>query len=346
MKRPIIFLFVAAVAILWSCSKIDRENLNLKQSLDRNINELNSALNVISSSAGYELLSGSTPSLKSETEYRDSITLDLVSGIYNFSPYPYRHHDFFIPYRLFKKTGESDSMIVHMPQKLAFRPYCLHNMDSRDSLLKKDFVITAYDYHYLYSWYYKYDYKLAADLTLDNQPMGTIDVVSTRNSDTGKSYSSSYTFEEGYEINVVFQSGDTTESSFSLMNEDGDILMKEATLWISNDSHKREKQYILSIGNIDIKRGSGIDSIQVYLDGVLQQTAGAKIVDDPDSDGSVCHHRDILLTFDDGTTVKLSELLDPVKETLKTLVDSLHSMKFASNVVDYIAISIYYHSQH
>ena len=119
--------------------------------------------------------------------------------------------------------------------------------------------------------------------------------------------------------------------------------MKETTIRIWRDYHNKEKQYILSVGNVDIVRSSGIDSIQVFLDGVLQQTAGAKITD-PDTEGSICHHRDILLTFDDGTTTNLSDLIQPAKETLGTLVDSMHSMRFAKNVVDYIAISIYYHS--
>ena len=66
------------------------------------------------------------------------------------------------------------------------------------------------------------------------------------------------------------------------------------------------------------------------------------ITDDSDTTGSVCHKRDILLTFDDGTTAKLSELMAPVKEQLKTLRESLHNMYFAKHIVDYIAFSIYY----
>jgi hypothetical protein len=345
MKRITSVILLAAIAA-WGCSKIENEKLNLKESLDRNIAELNQALDEISGSQGYQMLSGSTSSLKSEIEYRDSITLDLVSGKYVFSPYPKRYLDFFIPFRLFRKTAGSDSLIVTMPNKMAFRPYCLHNFSAPDTLLEKDFTIKAYDYHYYYSWYYRHDYKLAADFELDSEPIGSLDVVSLRNSETGKTYSSEYTFEEGYAINVAFQSGDTTESSFALVDEDDKILMKETRLWISNDTQKREKQYILTIGNIDIKRSTGIDSIQVYLNGELQENAAAVITDTDDSDGSVCHHRDILLTFDDGTTAKLSELIDPARDVLRILVDSLHSMNFAKNVVDYIAISIYYHSNH
>jgi hypothetical protein len=115
----------------------------------------------------------------------------------------------------------------------------------------------------------------------------------------------------------------------------------------TNDQfHHRERLYILTVGNVDIKRGSGLDSIQVYLNGVLQKHAGAKIIDSAGTDGSICHKRDILLVFDDGTTTNLSTLINPAKEALKTLVDALRSMNFAKNIVDYIAIGINYHFHH
>ena len=119
----------------------------------------------------------------------------------------------------------------------------------------------------------------------------------------------------------------------------------ESTLFIGNGFHKREKQYDLTIGNVEIKRGFGIDSIQVYQNGVLQKKAGAKITDSADSTGTICNKRDILLTFDDGTTAKLSTLISPALTQLKALVSSLHDMYFAENIVDYIAENIYFNSR-
>ncbi|HKK42251.1 MAG TPA: hypothetical protein VJ963_07570, partial [Bacteroidales bacterium] len=109
--------------------------------------------------------------------------------------------------------------------------------------------------------------------------------------------------------------------------------------------HKHERVYELSIGNVDIMRGYGIDSIQVYLDGILQKTAGAKITDNSDTTGTICGKRDILLTFDDGTTARLSDLIGPALTELKSLVTSLHDMYFAENVVNYVAINIYYNTR-
>jgi hypothetical protein len=75
---------------------------------------------------------------------------------------------------------------------------------------------------------------------------------------------------------------------------------------------------------------------------VLQQTAGARITDENEGDGSVCHRRDILLTFDDGTTEKLSELIGPALDTLGTLTGTMREMYFAKRIVDHLAFSLYY----
>jgi hypothetical protein len=77
---------------------------------------------------------------------------------------------------------------------------------------------------------------------------------------------------------------------------------------------------------------------------VLQKEAAAFITDDSDTTGTICHKRDVLLTFDDGTTAKLSKMINPALTSLRTLIDSLHSMYFAKNIVDYIAVSIYYNT--
>jgi hypothetical protein len=252
---------------------------------------------------------------------------------------------FFIPYRMFERTGESDLMVVNLPKELVFHPRSLHSVQEPDSVLKNDFTITASDYHFYYTWFNEFNYKLNSGFELDSEDLGSFDVVAAGSKDSGTSYTSEYTFAEGYTIGVGFESGDSSVSSFVLA-EGNDNLLKETHITVRQGHHRKERLYILTVGNVEIRRGTAIDSIQVFLDGVLQKEAGAKITDDTGSDGSFCHHRDILLTFDDGTTMNLSELLDPSREILRTLYDSLHSMKLAKNIVDYIAISIYYHSHY
>lgn len=228
----------------------------------------------------------------------------------------------------------------------------MHYYSGSEPLLKNNFTIAASDYHYYYTFWSRYDYKLKAALTVDSTDIGTLSILAMGESFYDQSCSSEYVFPEGYKITSGFESGDTSTYEFTLRDET-DLLLGETIVFIKGeyehddddferDGKPHEWMYTLSIGNIDLKKSSGIDSIEVYLDGVLQQTAAAVIVDSTGSDGSICHHRDILLTFDDGSTATLSELLDPALTQLKALVDSLRSMSFAKRIVDYIAFNIYY----
>jgi hypothetical protein len=346
MKKSVLAIAIVSGIIAGSCSRFENERLNLKQSVEKSVGDVNHAISVISGTRGYKILCADDDALKSETDFRDSITLNMVSGIYDFNPDLSEYHKFFIPYKLFERTGESDMMVVNLPQELVLHPRFLCTSPPADSVLKNDFTITASDYHFFYTWFNKFDYKLNAGFTLDSEDLGNYDAVASGNEESGISYSTEYSFTEGYTIGVSYESGDSSVSTFTLADGD-DILLKETKIRLRKGGfHNKERLYILTLGNVEIRRGTDIDSIQVYLDGVLQQEAGAKITDGTGEDGSFCHKRDILLTFDDGTTMNLSELLDPSREILRTLFDSLHSMKLAKNIVDYIAIGIYYHSQY
>jgi len=57
---------------------------------------------------------------------------------------------------------------------------------------------------------------------------------------------------------------------------------------------------------------------------------------------SVCHQREIQITFDDGTVSTVSSLISSSITDLSTLFTSLHDVYFAAYVVDWIAYDIYY----
>lgn len=345
MKKRIFIIAFFIGLIAWSCSKTDlgpTQNLTLKQTVENNANKVNDALIKISQTPGYQLMSVNDATIKSAESFTDSITLKLIAGIYDYQPDTlHQHFGFFHTFRLFKKTGTSDMMIVNLPELLVFHPWHLHNFEAADSVLKNNFTITASDYHYYYSSWNLFDYKISAGLTLDAVSQGSLDVSAAGDPTTGNSWSSAYSFTDGHKIEVRGQTGDTTQTSFALLNNT-DTLLKESVTFIRSGFQITERKYSLSIGNIEIRRSSGIDSIQVFVGGVLQKKAGAKITEGTDGSGSICGNRDIQLTFDDGTTTTLSALLNPSKTILKTLVSSLHSMFFAKNIVDYIAISIFF----
>jgi len=343
MKKNIIAVIVIMGVIAWSCSKVDSGNNGLKQSVEKGVADINRAVTKISSTAGYQLISMNEATAKSDFNLSDTIDMNDVSGIWDFQPDTiYRSHEF-CPYKLFLRTAESENMVINLPERMVFHPKHLHYYEPIDTVYPNNFTITATDYHIYMNWFHNYEYKLTAGLSLNDENAGNMDVSSTARSEHSIANTSRFNFTDGYSIAAVWQYGDTATSSFSL-TKGNDTLFKESNTFIGHEYHhmEMEKQYDLTIGAVEIKKTTGIDSIQVFVDGVLQQNAAEIITDDSDTTGSVCHKRDILLTFDDGTTEKLSDLIDPVREQLKTLRESLQNMYFAKHIVDYIAMSIYF----
>ncbi len=343
MKRNV-FIIAGIIALTaWQCSKSD--NLSLKESLEVNAEKINTAFGKIAASKGYQMLTVTEADAKSDEigGFRDSINLALIAGIYDFKPSgEITRHQYF-PVRLFEKTGTSDKLIVNLPEKLVFHPRYLHFYNLGDSLLKNNFTITATDYHFYYTWWQNTDYDLAAAFTLDSKDIGSMKISSAWDSGISGKYLKSFTFPEGYSIVQSGQTGDTARMIFAL-TQNTDTLLKESLTFTGQEHMRKEKKYVLSVGNVDIKRTTGIDSIQVYLDGVLQKKAGAKIINETDFNSSICYSRDIQLTFDDGTTKKLSDLISPSLETLKSLSRSLGDMYFSKRIIDFIAFSIYYNN--
>jgi hypothetical protein len=353
MKKIVVAMTVGFALMAWSCSKVDTANSGLRQSVEKGVADLSHAVSTISGTPGYQLLTLSDNVAKSDFAFNDTINMKMVAGIYDFQPDTVIRYHYFSPYRLFKKTGESENMVVNLPEMLVMHPRHLLFFNMKDTVYPNNFTITATDYHLYFNWWHNYEYKLTAGLTLDNVNAGSMDVSSTSTSEHSNSYSSSFTFKDGYHIATLWQDGDTATSSFYL-NQSSDTLFKETSTFIWHFEHENmgmmhhgnnaERHYDLTIGNVEIKKTAGIDSIQVFVGGVLQGHAAQIVTDLSDTTASVCYRRDVLLTYDDGTTAKLSELMAPVKEQLKTLRDSLRSMYFSKHIIDYIAYSIYFES--
>jgi hypothetical protein len=355
MKKKISVVILLVGLAAWQCSKLDNNKPDLKQSLMKSVDNVNTAIGKISGSKGFEMLTvnggagatgvvtGAGTDAKSVEffDLADSVTLDMVSGIYDFQPDASHHWHYFFPISLFKKSGTSNHMIVNMPQRMMFRPKYLFNFGMNDSILKNNFTIDASAYHSIHKGWYSSDYNLVASFTYEKASIGDCEINSHANPGNGNNFTSEFNFPEGYNITVEQTAVDTARSSSFALKDKDDVLLKETSVITKTGNHMFEKQYILTIGNVDIKRSTGVDSIQVYLDGVLQQKAAVKIVDETaDEDKSICHSRDLLITFDDGTKANLSVLINPARETLKTLVSSLGEMYFARHIVDYIAMSI------
>ncbi len=358
MKRNVILISTAIVfsVLMWQCSENGNSvnpaaNMSLKESLNGGVEKVNQAINAITQTEGYQVLmmnnGGSVKSTADNINFQDSITFNDVKGVYEFQPMETGFDMGHKMFRLFTKTGDSSLFVVRLPEEFAMHPHRLHDISFNDSTLNNNFVITASDYHYYFSMGFLYDYKLMAGIDVDSVNIGNLNIQSKRISSSDYNYNSKYSFDNGYNISTSMTSGDTVRSAFALSN-DTTTLLKESTEYLpaSTNSWHREKNYMLTVGNVEFRKYAGADSIQVYLNGNLQNNARIEFIDQTDSteENSVIHNRDIQIIFDDGTTAKFSEMISPSLDALGKLVDSMHDVYFATNLVNYIAWDIYKNS--
>jgi hypothetical protein len=350
MKKQVKILFIAAVlgTAMWSCTKIGSSNLSLKQSVDAAAVDLNSAMNTITASKAYTILTVNDGMAKSAdataADYKVYITLDTVKGVYNYKPIQKHDRWNWSLMRFFEKTADDSKMIVKMPLAKVEHPRSLRNFQPSDTLLTNNFTISVSDYHNNYNSYHDFDYLLKSEISIDDKVAGNLNIDYMKSPVSGTQYASQYAFTDSYTADYKYVSGDTTISSFGI-SKGGTVLYEEKRLTIKNDTLKfgREHQYILTIGDVQIVRSHGLKDAKVYLKGVLQENAVVEVVDnDSDLEGSVCKKRDVKITFDDGTSTTIKTLIGESVDNIKTLFDSLHDVYFAAYVVDWIAYDIYY----
>ncbi len=345
-------LLIAALlsTFYWGCTKNDilEDKASLKMAINQSALRLNNAMDKISSTEAFSILTVSEGTLKSaivaDSNYRVNIPLNLIKGIYEYNPEIRADKWGISLLRFFTKTEDNSQMIVKMPLKKVKSPMSLRHYSLVDSSLSNNFSIAVSDYHNNYNSYWDYDYVLSSEISIDDAVAGKLNINSNLNPTQGIHYASQYSFTDSYTAKYKYESGDTTISSFTITDNDN-VLYEEKLLTIKNDTARfgREYQYILTIGDVQIIRNSGSKTIQVLVNGVLQPNAVIKIIDkEEDKEASVCKKREIQITFEDGTTATISSLIGNSISEIRTLFNSLHRVYFAAYVVDWIAYDIYY----
>jgi hypothetical protein len=336
--------------LLWSCSKNDGNvnNLSLKQAINQSSLNLNNAMDAISSSKAYSILTINDGTQKSasttDSLYRVYIPLEKIKGVYDYHPVPKTDRWGRSLIQFFNMTGDNSQMIVRMPLKKVVNPRTLRHYEPSDSLLENNFSIAVSDYHNNYNSYHDFDYILKSEISVDDVIAGNLNIKYIISPTLGIQYASQYAFSDSYTADYKYESGDTTLSSFTITG-DNKILYEEKLLTVKNDTVRfgREHKYILTIGDVQIVRKSGLRTVEVYVNGVLQPDAKVEIIDkEEDTEASVCRKRDIQITFEDGTVTTVSALIGESIVNIKTLFDSLHQVYFAAYIVDWIAYDIYY----
>lgn len=350
MKKQFKIIFGTAFLgiLIWGCTKNDGtvSNLSLKQAIDQSALNLNSAMDAITSSKAYSILTVNDGTQKSasttDSIYRVYIPLEKIKGVYDYKPVTTFNKWGISLIQFFNKTDDNSKMIVRMPLKKVTHPRSLRYYSPSDSTLTNNFSIAVSDYHNNYNSYWDYDYKLASEINVDNILAGNLNIKSIVSPTQGIRYASQFVFNDSYTADYKYESGDTTVSSFSIKSN-GNLLYEEKRLTLKNDTARfgREHQYILTIGEVQIIRKSG--AVTVSVNGVIQPDAVIAIVDKvADTEASVCKKRDVQITFEDGSTTTVSALIGKSIDNIKTIFDSLHEVYFAAYIIDWIAYDIYY----
>jgi len=341
-----VFVLMGLLAI--SCSKSESENGSsptaLKDALALGTQNLNNAMTDIAATQAFQLLGiENSSSLKSATTYSANIPLELTKGVYDYKALKTAESRSYPLIRFFTKSTDASKMVVNMPLAKLKNPRDLRNYLAADSALTNNFSIAVTEYYNNYNSYRDYDYINNAAISIDKVLAGNLNIKSLVSPTAGTQYASQFAFSNGYSAKYQYASGDTTKSSFTLLKASS-VIYKEELQTVRNDTARfgREQQYTLTIGDVKLVRKAD-RTYQVYLKNVLQSKAVVAMVDKVSStEPSVCRHREIQITFEDGTVSTISTLISNSVDNLATLFTSLHQVYFAAYVVDWIGYDIYY----
>lgn len=358
MKRNMIavgmLLFFSAV--LWCCSDNSNDNpekdLSLEQSLDAKAVTLSDAVEEITASKGYQIITmkETTKTGDDEGRFSASITLDDIKGDYAYNPSlnTMFSETKFGMQRLFEKTKDTSLFILRLPKEKADRPWKLYMNEDGDDTLVNDFKITTSEYNYSYSSGFKFDYLLNTAIESEGVPAGELFVDWSISDDLKFNYESKYSFTEDYSIGVDFQFGDTIAYQYNLKKAE-DVLYKEKIeITKEEGSNQRTFEYSLAIGNIEIVKNSGSEDYKVYRDGTLEEGAVIEVINkngEPEqADHVFCRKGlDLQITFADESVVILSELIgEETLSKLNEIFSSMYDMYFVKHLVDKVAHEVYY----
>ncbi len=354
------FIVVCLVIAVSSACENEPTVTSLKKSLNNDVKTLNKAVEKITTSSDFQLLSQNEESSEGEIFKAPAIgigdfmpndtvliTLNKISGIYEYAWKKVKLNNPLM--RFFTKTAENEYMIVRLPLKKVRQPLTLFWYQVTDSTLTNNFEAKVTDYHVFRNRIAGNEYRLTSDFSINNTLIGSITEQITRNKANGFNSSSVYKLATNYTVSRTENSGDTAVCAYAI-SEGNKILFEEKLTSIKiaeNNKKHREKTHSLTIGNVQIIRSQGLnslDSAKVYLNGVLQTNSKIEVViNEPDSTNQtvIFAKRDLKITFDDGSSTTLRTLMGNTIENIGKIFRYVQQAKFATNIIDRIAWNIY-----
>lgn len=370
MKRNIVAVGVLLLfsAVLFSCSESSDNNpekgLSLEESLKEKTASLSNAVNEITSSKGFDIITMDDSNTKNGTEEEDddtmfsaSITLDDVKGVYEYEPSISEEttetKTGYWMMSMFAKTGESEEFIIKLPKEKAGNPWKLYMQEEGDDTLVNDFVITTSQYNYSFSVGegFSFDYLLNSAIEVEGEAAGELFVDWSIASDMNFEYESKFSFTDDYSVGVEFSHGENISYAYNLKMGEKVLFMEEVEFIKGDDENQASFEYTLAIGIIKIVKNSSDDSYMVYRDGTLEVGAVIEVITETDGSKKLeiafCKRGlDLRITFADESVVVLSELLgEDTLDKMAEIFSSMYDMYFVNHVVNKVAREAQYINQ-
>ena len=369
MKSKKIYLGLALLSfVAWSCTTQDElsSNKSLKTSITVSAQSLQAALNTITSSTGYKLLSLSSSSAVSASKTQGifmpfdtaSVSFGLadVAGVWDYkAALNYRKH---VPLNSFfqmSTTETSTDFILRLPESKIKNPWNLLHYSVADTTLTNNYVVDVNNYKRWYQQYrpgsYWFDYQMNSSIKISGTDVGSLGIVTSNHEASGYKFVSSFAFANGYDVSTSYSTGDTIVSIYNIAKAGQTLYQEKYTATrTSSSSRFREKLYDLTIGNVEIIRTAGptsLDSAKVLLNGVLQNNSKVEIVTvastSTDESTITKNTRTIKITFDDGTTTTIKDLLGSTVNDISSVFSTIREAYFVTDIVDKVSAYIYSH---
>jgi len=281
-----------------------------------------------------------------------SILLTDISGVYDYKAAYYKKR---APSLLsfFVRSADNADMIVNLPKEKVQKPNSLLHFSPKDTTLVNDYMIDLSKYEYKFNRVLGWNYNMASKISISGVNAGDLAIQSSNSKANGYHFASDFAFANGYNTKTSHTSGDTIISLYNILKDSKTLYEEKYTaIRTSTTSRHREKEYSLTIGNVQIVRTPGptsLDSAKVYVGGVLQLHSKVQFIDviststatDSTETSIVNHKRELQITFDDGTSTTIKQLLGSTIDNIRALFVSLRQTNFATDVVDWIAWDIY-----
>lgn len=364
MKRNIITVGVLLFfsAVLWNCSESSDKNpekgLTLEESLKEKTVSLSTAVNEITNSKGFEIITMNDPNAikngdgEGNEDYRNTnITLANIQGDYAFNPDENTEGSrakFGMP-SVFAKTKDTTLFILRLPKEKAGNPWNLYMTEEGDDELNNDFVITTTDYNYSVNLTdgFQFSNMVNSSIAVEGEPAGELHVNWSITPNQNYEYESEFSFTDEYSVGIEFEYGEVIEYSYNLKNGEEVLFAEEIEFTRGEGEERGSFEYTLSIGIIQITKNSDSNKYIVYRAGILEEDAIIEVINDDatstNSDQVFCRKGlDLKITFNDGSVIVLSEQLgEGTLNKMNEIFSSMYDMYFVEHIVNKVARQVY-----